>query len=147
MKQNWIKRPYVDVGRDEQGLYVNRGWEVRNTVPLSNGQRMRLSFSLHRFAECEEIHVHLVVFNRFAPPWNRWSKEGSPTGPGGTEVFGRLSTLFFEGLDASDNLFKRRRQHREIVIWGSTDTLFNIYRKRLTRRGFILDGDVLYKVV
>ena len=147
LKQKWIKRPYVNVGRDEEGLYVNRGWEVRITVPLSNGQRMRLSFSLHRFAECEEIHCHLLVFDPYSLPWKRWEKEGTAIGPGGTEVFGLLGNLFREGLEVSDARFKRRRQRRELVLWGASDTLLHIYKKRLMRHGFTLDDGLLYKVL
>jgi hypothetical protein len=124
-----------------------RDIEFGTSVPLSNGQVLDLSFSIEPFRkespEERYVYPHMVVRNRFQSIRGAWTKEGKPTGPGGTEVFTVMDNLWGEGEQYALSVTKH-----PLTMWvtGATPELFSIYRWFLSRRGYRLSTveDAMY---
>ena len=69
-----------------------------------------------------------------------WDREGQPTGPGGTEVFGKMPEI----LESLENAVP---PGSVICVGAVTRKLFRIYERFLTRRGYIRVAGEMLKVV
>lgn len=139
----WRKRPYLYVFWDKSGPYLVRGTRVGTRTTLSNGQILDLEFFRSQHTP-EEIQVSIAVRKRLR--YTSYRKEGTPIGPGGTEVWGVLSTLFPEGeIEAVPRLTLPAT--REIVVRAASDSLFRIYATYLKRRGYLVHGDEIWRPI
>lgn len=112
------------------------GWYCRH--PLSNGQF--LVFSATDMDILEIYTLSLVICDDGVEHLNEygddnedvWVKEGEPTGPGGTEVFGLLPGMLMH----MEYLVRKQGGSPIFKVGAATRKLDRIYEHFLTRRGY-----------
>lgn len=141
------KRYVMTLSKEEGRFYIERRWEVVGRTRLSDGQILRLSFSVDDWNEDKIIEPHLVVHKPFS--MDRWSKQGEATGPGGMEVWAVVIENFEAGVAVTRKKLTKRNEYVEIEVTAATDALFRIYRHFLMKRGYLQQPwqNVLYKEV
>lgn len=138
----WHHRYFVTWGKDEQGWWFNHGPYVFSRTKLSNGQILRLEFTVKNWEEVSVIQPHLVVHNRFGQK-RSWAKSGLPTGPGGMEVWSHLIDIWDSGVARAKKL--ATNQSVEVQVDAHTDALYRIYWRFLKPHGYRQIDDCLWK--
>lgn len=144
MTDRWRKRYWIKIGRDESGFWVNRGWYVYRSVPLSKGKVLRLEFTVFHDLGQSILEPHLLVHEKGRMKWPE--KGGFATGPGGMEVWSVLAKIFEDGVNVAR---KRLAKHDTVYVevTAATPKLFRIYARFLEPHGYINTGSMLYKRV
>lgn len=122
------------------------GWYGR--YPLSDGQFLFLAALDYDGGEVYQVELQVADEDYgFTEPmddveWlNYQVKEGTPVGPGGTEVWGLLSGMLFH----LEYLIAKQGGNPIFRASGATKELHRIYEHFLTRRGYISVAGLLVK--
>lgn len=98
---------------------------------LSNGQILVLQ--VHRYRGDRHASVAMAACRRFT--WDPWKKQGTPTGPGGLEVWSRVAEVWDQVESVAYSLGAR-----EVLVWGANERLTRIYARSLRPKGYVYDS-------
>lgn len=117
--------------KDEEGFYIHKGWALHSKTRLSKGYILRLDLTVHPYENYSEVLPHLSVHKKGR--LRRREKEGTPTGPGGVEVWEALRELWPE---VERNIYRitPAGKHATLVVTAATPKLFRIYEFFLRNR-------------
>ena len=133
-----MTKPYVQIGHDDKGLYINKGWCKTAKVRIEAGYTLSLTISRNDHSDWRMLTLQLVTYKRGTV--RKWRKEGHPTGPGGTLVWATLAAMWDEVEEEMRNMAGGRPTTLEVT--AATPKLFRIYKTFLLRKpGYWLEDD------